>query len=107
MVAGHPGLLASIPLSGLLQPVGNLRPKSTRFRRLPGWEDAFGNQLRSMPNAMRQVDAEHGDGSAADRGAADQDRPLPAEVAGPAVSARIEEMFIAGQGPRLERLSTC
>ena len=44
-----------------------------------------------MPNAMRQIAAEHGDGRAADGGAADQDRPVPAEVTGPPVAARIEQ----------------
>jgi hypothetical protein len=44
-----------------------------------------------MSNAMRKVDAEHGDGSAANGGAADQYRTVPAEVAPPFMSAGIEE----------------
>lgn len=56
-----------------------------------GPEDAFGNELGSMPNAMIHVDAEYGNGGAADGGAADQDRPVPAEVTRPLVTARIEE----------------
>src|SRR5437762_797725 len=44
-----------------------------------------------MANAMRQVDAEYGDGRAADRGAADQDWPGPAEVTHPPVPPRVEE----------------
>jgi hypothetical protein len=49
----------------------HLHRKSRQFRRLLGREYAFGNQLRSMPNAMGQVGAEHGDGRTAGRGAAD------------------------------------
>jgi hypothetical protein len=52
-----------------------------------------------MPNPMGQVDAERSDGRAAGGGAADQDRPVPAEVTGPLVAARIEEPgALAGLG---------
>ena len=54
--------------------VSELTPNGTH-RMAPslllGREDAFGHQLRSLPNAVGLVDAEHGDGRTADRGAAD------------------------------------
>jgi hypothetical protein len=49
-----------------------------------------------MSNAMGQIDAEHGDGRAADGGAADQDRPVPAEVTGAASFLRTVEWAEAG-----------
>jgi hypothetical protein len=44
-----------------------------------------------MPNAMGQVNPEHGDCRAANSGAANQDRPVLAEMTSPSVAARIEE----------------
>jgi len=55
------------------------------------FEDTLVDQLRPVPNAMRQIDRQDNNGGATDRRAAHQHRAVPAEVPVPLVTARIEE----------------
>jgi hypothetical protein len=76
------------------------------------WEDAFRDQGFAELDAIFVVDVEQGDGDAADGGAADQVRPVPAEMLGPFVAAGVEQRrdparlpVQAGQVRTLERIT--
>src|SRR5438270_13495964 len=51
----------------------------------------FRDESLAQLDAEGVVDVQHGDGHAADGGAAAQKRPVPAEVTRPLVAARVEE----------------
>ncbi len=79
------GGLPSDGLDGVHAVTWGLGPASLRR------EHAFRDQPFAEFDAEGVVDAEQGDGDAADRRAADEDHSLPAEVPRPFVAAGVEE----------------
>src|SRR5690242_4467518 len=62
-----------------------------------GRENPFLNQGGPLSDTVREVDAEGLDGGPAGRRAADQNRPLPAEVSTPLLASGVEERgYLAG-----------